>query len=109
MSPESCSQHLWAPGAGPSGWVKMRLATVTVGHPHPPQRPCLEQPSLSSSLRGPPGHAEDRIADGLELPELQVGDWLIFEDMGAYTMESTDPLGEGPLPHITYAMSRLAW
>lgn len=64
---------------------------------------------LSSSLRGPPGRAEDRIADGLELPELHVGDWLIFEDMGAYAVESTDPLGEGPLPHITYAMSRLAW
>ncbi|KFO93480.1 Arginine decarboxylase, partial [Buceros rhinoceros silvestris] len=72
-------------------------------------RPCPEHPSLSSSLRGPPGHAEDRIADGLELPELHVGDWLIFEDMGAYAVESTDPLGEGPLPHITYAMSRLAW
>ncbi|NXW60196.1 AZIN2 inhibitor, partial [Eurystomus gularis] len=72
-------------------------------------RPCPEQPSHSSSLRGPPGHDEDRIADGLELPELQVGDWLIFEDMGAYTTTSTAPLGGCPQLQITYAMSRLAW
>ncbi|NWR57172.1 AZIN2 inhibitor, partial [Bucorvus abyssinicus] len=101
--------NLWAPAVGPSGWVEMRQATVTLGHPHPLQRPCPEHPSLSSSLQGPPGHAEDRIADGLELPELHVGDWLIFEDMGAYAVETTNPLGEGTLPQITYAMSRLAW
>ncbi|KAF1508486.1 Antizyme inhibitor 2, partial [Eudyptula albosignata] len=66
-------------------------------------------PLRSSSLRGPPGHAEDLIADGLELPELQVGDWLIFEDMGAYTIATSSLLGGCPQPQITYAMSRVAW
>ncbi|NWX71754.1 AZIN2 inhibitor, partial [Alca torda] len=75
----------------------------------PLQRPCPEPPSLSTSLRGPPGHPEDRIADGLDLPQLQVGDWLIFEDMGAYTIATSAPPGGGPQPHVTYAMSRLAW
>ncbi|KAM6335063.1 antizyme inhibitor 2 isoform 2-T4 [Alca torda] len=73
------------------------------------KRPCPEPPSLSTSLRGPPGHPEDRIADGLDLPQLQVGDWLIFEDMGAYTIATSAPPGGGPQPHVTYAMSRLAW
>ncbi|NXK19560.1 AZIN2 inhibitor, partial [Arenaria interpres] len=72
-------------------------------------RPCPEPPSLSTSLRGPPGHPEDHIADGLELPQLQVGDWLIFQDMGAYTIATSSPLGGCPQPHVTYAMSRLAW
>ncbi|KFR03508.1 Arginine decarboxylase [Nipponia nippon] len=67
------------------------------------------RPSRSSSLRGPPGQAEDRIADGLELPELQVGDWLIFEDMGAYTISTSSLLEGCPQPQITYAMSRVAW
>ncbi|NWW46428.1 AZIN2 inhibitor, partial [Pedionomus torquatus] len=71
--------------------------------------PCPEPPSLSASLRGPLGHPEDHISDGLELPQLQVGDWLIFEDMGAYTITTSSPLGGCPQPHITYAMSRLAW
>ncbi|KAM6045437.1 antizyme inhibitor 2 [Chlamydotis macqueenii] len=77
--------------------------------PQPPRRPCPDCPSRGSSLRGPAGRAEDRIADGLRLPELQVGDWLIFEDMGAYAVAPPSPLAERPRPRITYAMSRLAW
>ncbi|NWZ87030.1 AZIN2 inhibitor, partial [Poecile atricapillus] len=68
-----------------------------------------EHPWHSSSLRGPPGHAEDRIADGLELPQLHVGDWLVFGNMGAYTMPTSPLLTGGPQPHVTYAMSRMAW
>ncbi|XP_010021967.1 PREDICTED: antizyme inhibitor 2 isoform X2 [Nestor notabilis] len=75
--------------------------------PQLPKRPCPDHPSHSSSLRGPLGHADDRLADGLDLPQLQTGDWLIFEDMGAYTI-TTSPPG-APQPHITYAMSRMAW
>ncbi|XP_027761290.1 antizyme inhibitor 2 isoform X2 [Empidonax traillii] len=73
------------------------------------RRPCPERPSRSSSLRGPPGRAEDRIADGLELPQLHVGDWLLFGDMGAYTVPASPQLGGRPQPHVTYAMSRVAW
>ncbi|XP_008933354.1 PREDICTED: arginine decarboxylase-like, partial [Merops nubicus] len=73
------------------------------------KRPCPEQPSHGSSLRGPAGQAEDCIAEGLQLPELQVGDWLVFEDMGAYTIPSTPQLGGSAQPQVTYAMSRLAW
>ncbi|NWV70887.1 AZIN2 inhibitor, partial [Malurus elegans] len=84
--------------------------------PHPgvcsafvPQRPCPERPWQSSSLRGPPGHAEDRIADGLELPQLHVGDWLVFGNMGAYSIPTSSLLGGTPQPRVTYAMSRMAW
>ncbi|XP_064327442.1 antizyme inhibitor 2 isoform X1 [Phalacrocorax carbo] len=73
------------------------------------KKPCPDHPAHSSSLWGPPGHAEDCIADSLELPELQVGDWLIFEDMGAYTIATSSVLGGCPQPQITYAMSRVAW
>ncbi|NXU16999.1 AZIN2 inhibitor, partial [Pardalotus punctatus] len=71
--------------------------------------PCPEHPWHSSSLRGPPGQAEDRIADGLELPQLHVGDWLVFGNMGAYTITTSSLLGAGPQPQVTYAMSRMAW
>ncbi|XP_061870362.1 antizyme inhibitor 2 [Colius striatus] len=73
------------------------------------KRPCPEQPWLSSSLRGPAGHSDERVADGLDLPELQVGDWLVFEDMGAYSIPSSSLPGGCPQPHVTYAMSRVAW
>ncbi|NXY54135.1 AZIN2 inhibitor, partial [Callaeas wilsoni] len=71
--------------------------------------PCPEHPWHSSSLRGPPGHAEDRIADGLELPQLHVGDWLVFGNMGAYSITTSSLLTGGPQPQVTYAMSRMAW
>ncbi|NXQ26381.1 AZIN2 inhibitor, partial [Alaudala cheleensis] len=77
-----------------------------------PQRPCPEQPWHSSSLRGPQGCAEDRIAEGLELPQLHVGDWLVFGNMGAYTIPTiptSSLLTEGPQAQVTYAMSRMAW
>ncbi|NXS88451.1 AZIN2 inhibitor, partial [Erpornis zantholeuca] len=73
------------------------------------EEPCPEHPWHSSSLRGPPGHAEDRIADGLELPQLHVGDWLLFGNMGAYSMPTSSPLSGCPQPRVTYAMSRMAW
>lgn len=113
---EGCSQSPWAPGLRPSGRVETRQVTgpwcilIPCGcSTSPRQRPCPDHPLRSSSLRGPPGHAEDLIADGLELPELQVGDWLIFEDMGAYTIATSSLLGGCPQPQITYAMSRVAW
>ncbi|NXG41368.1 AZIN2 inhibitor, partial [Psilopogon haemacephalus] len=101
----------WCPGG--AGWTpsSMKGLFPPQGSSHslsPLQRPCPELPFHSSSLWGPPGQAEDRIADGLELPELQVGDWLIFEGMGAYSTASALP-GGGPQPQVTYAMSRLAW
>lgn len=37
-------------------------------------------------LRGPSRDAVDFIARDIVLPELQTGDWLLFENMGAYTM-----------------------
>ncbi|NWW69736.1 AZIN2 inhibitor, partial [Climacteris rufus] len=73
------------------------------------RRPCPEHPWHSSSLWGPPGHAEDRIAEGLELPQLHVGDWLVFGNMGAYTISASSLLGAAPQPHVTYTMSRMAW
>ncbi|NWS76468.1 AZIN2 inhibitor, partial [Crotophaga sulcirostris] len=105
----------WAPGAG-IWWVGTQKVPVAPGHPHAlqllplcPQRRCPDPPWHSSSLCGPAGLAEDRIAEALELPELHAGDWLIFEDMGAYTMAAPSALEGGSQPHITYAMSRLAW
>ncbi|NWY19000.1 AZIN2 inhibitor, partial [Aphelocoma coerulescens] len=73
------------------------------------EEPCPEHPWHSSSLRGPPGHGEDRIADGLQLPQLHVGDWLVFGNMGAYTITTPSLLTGCPQPQVTYAMSRMAW
>uniref|UniRef100_A0A674JN98 Antizyme inhibitor 2 n=1 Tax=Terrapene triunguis TaxID=2587831 RepID=A0A674JN98_9SAUR len=64
------------------------------------------RPTLHKSC---PFHLEeDRIADGLELPELQVGDWLTFENMGAYTIAASSSFNGYQQPQINYVMSREA-
>ncbi|XP_037737918.1 antizyme inhibitor 2 isoform X1 [Chelonia mydas] len=67
-----------------------------------------DHPLFSSSLWGPSCDGQDCIADGLELPELQVGDWLTFENMGAYTIAASSSFNGHQQPQINYAMSREA-
>ncbi|XP_007468761.1 PREDICTED: arginine decarboxylase isoform X1 [Lipotes vexillifer] len=73
------------------------------------KKPSMEQPLYSSSLWGPVIHGCDCIAEGLWLPQLHVGDWLVFENMGAYTVGMGSLLGGAQTCRITYAMSRVAW
>lgn len=43
------------------------------------------------------------------LPDLQVGDWLLFENMGAYTVAASSTFNGFQRPDIHYVMSRNAW
>uniref|UniRef100_A0A8C3SX30 Antizyme inhibitor 2 n=1 Tax=Chelydra serpentina TaxID=8475 RepID=A0A8C3SX30_CHESE len=70
------------------------------------KKPGPEPPLFSSSLWGPSCDGQDRIADGLQLPDLQVGDWLTFENMGAYTIAASSSFNGYQQPQINYAMSR---
>uniref|UniRef100_A0A674JW21 Antizyme inhibitor 2 n=1 Tax=Terrapene triunguis TaxID=2587831 RepID=A0A674JW21_9SAUR len=72
------------------------------------KKPGPHHPLFSSSLWGPSCDGQDRIADGLELPELQVGDWLTFENMGAYTIAASSSFNGYQQPQINYVMSREA-
>ncbi|XP_062996025.1 antizyme inhibitor 2 isoform X2 [Elgaria multicarinata webbii] len=73
------------------------------------EKPSPDLPVHNSSFWGPTGDGLDRIADGLELPELHVGDWLIFENMGAHTVPACSSLSGAQQAQIHYAMSRMAW
>lgn len=46
---------------------------------------CKALRKYSSTVFGPTCDAIDKIFTGQILPELQVGDWLVFSHMGAYT------------------------
>jgi ornithine decarboxylase len=48
----------------------------------PPQDSCIE---YESTIFGPSCDSMDMITKDYPLPELEVGDWLTFENMGAYT------------------------
>jgi diaminopimelate decarboxylase len=43
------------------------------------------------------------------LPDLQQGGWLLFENMGAYTVAASSNFNGFATPDIHYVMSRPAW
>ncbi|KAF4084296.1 hypothetical protein AMELA_G00126900 [Ameiurus melas] len=51
----------------------------------------------------------DRIVELCPLPDRQVGDWLLFENMGAYTVSASSTFNGFQKPDIHYVMSRSAW
>lgn len=65
------------------------------------EEPC--RPKLyGSRVLGPSGDdAEDVVCDSCMLPELEVGDWLVFDRMGAYTLSIASRAGR---PVMRYVM-----
>lgn len=82
-------------------------------HAHPKpilhKKPSPDQLLHNSSLWGPTCDGLDRIAEHLQLPELQVGDWLLFDNMGAYTVAASSTFNGFQQSRIHYAMPRAAW
>lgn len=44
------------------------------------------EPLFDGSIWGPTCDSMDCLTQSIQLPELSVGDWMIFENMGAYTL-----------------------
>ncbi|KAF7273828.1 hypothetical protein GWI33_013481 [Rhynchophorus ferrugineus] len=46
----------------------------------------------ASSIWGPSNNEEDQIVENVNLPKMSMGDWIIFENMGAYTSPESSGL-----------------
>ncbi|XP_071448968.1 ornithine decarboxylase-like [Hetaerina americana] len=55
---------------------------------------------ILSSIWGPTCDGLDCVCEEALLPQLTVGDWIIFEDMGAYTLVSAGPFNGFPVPNV---------
>ncbi|XP_069028113.1 antizyme inhibitor 1-like isoform X1 [Embiotoca jacksoni] len=74
------------------------------------QNSSLEAAVFSSSLWGPSGDDLDQVVGHCLLPELSVGDWLMFSHAGSYSLgqplcNSTD----SPPPPVYYVISSGDW
>eukprot|EP01114_Cavostelium_apophysatum_P023534 TRINITY_DN889_c0_g1_i2.p1 TRINITY_DN889_c0_g1~~TRINITY_DN889_c0_g1_i2.p1 ORF type:complete len:286 (-),score=103.96 TRINITY_DN889_c0_g1_i2:162-1019(-) len=59
--------------------------------------------TFKSTLFGPTCDSIDTLGKNIELPELEVGDWLYFKNMGAYTTAAASNFnGFDACPHIYY-------
>ncbi|XP_077990834.1 ornithine decarboxylase-like [Glandiceps talaboti] len=67
------------------------------------------EPRYSTSIWGPSCDGLDRIMENCLLPELDVGDWIVFEDMGAYTMCAASTFNGFPKPKCYYMATESLW
>ena len=51
----------------------------------------------------------DLIVKDCELPELEVGEYVAFTNMGSYTIAGSTPYNGIPLPTTVYAASNSVW
>ncbi|GAA6092261.1 antizyme inhibitor 1b isoform X1 [Tachysurus ichikawai] len=68
-----------------------------------------DEPVFSSSLWGPSCDALDQVVEHCLLPELSVGDWLIFKNMGASGHEETAVISDSEKPPMYYTISESSW
>lgn len=68
-----------------------------------------DEPLFTCSIWGPTCDGIDCISDETQLPEMFSGDWLIFRDMGAYTMCAASSFNGMPKPRSYYVMQDSAW
>ncbi|KAM9164171.1 antizyme inhibitor 1 isoform 1-T2 [Pangshura tecta] len=68
-----------------------------------------DEPLFASSLWGPSCDELDQIVENCLLPELSVGDWLIFDNMGSGTLGQQSAFNDFQRPPVYYMMSFNDW
>lgn len=64
---------------------------------------------FSSSVWGPTCDGLDCILEDIKLPELSIGQWLYFQDMGAYTMCAGSTFNGMPRPQVFLYCNTSIW
>jgi len=64
-----------------------------------------EDAKYTCSVWGPTCDGLDCILDPCQLPELDIGDWMYFEDMGAYTMVAGSCFNGMPKPRVFHVIN----
>ena len=67
------------------------------------------EPSYRSTVFGPTCDGLDTILENTRLPKLKIGDYLAFENMGAYTISSGSSFNGFTTPKSTYIVSELCF
>jgi len=70
---------------------------------------CADEAVYPSSLWGPSLDQLDQVVERCLLPELSVGDWLLFSNMGACCLEELSCLSGSPQLPVYYTVSTPDW
>lgn len=88
-----------------------KLTETLITTPSVHKSTTLDSLVFSSSLWGPSGDDMDQIVEHCLLPELNIGDWLLFANAGAYSLGQpvcTAP-ADSPPPPVYYVISSRDW
>lgn len=78
-------------------------------HAHVEAKVFEDGQEFSSSVWGPTCDGLDCILEDCRLPEMEVGQWIYFHDMGAYTMCAGSTFNGMPRPLCYYYCSAQLW
>ncbi|XP_061115581.1 ornithine decarboxylase-like [Conger conger] len=73
------------------------------------KKPKPDKRTYPCSIWGQTCDGLDRIVEQCILPDLQVGEWLLFHNMGAYTVTCSTTFNGFQKPDIHHVISRSAW
>ncbi|KAM4567650.1 antizyme inhibitor 1-like isoform 1-T6 [Fundulus diaphanus] len=95
---------------GVYGSFSSKLSESFIAAPSVHKNTCRDSPVFSSSLWGPSGDDLDQVVDHCLLPELNIGDWLLFAHAGAYTLgQPLFPSTDSTPPPVYYVISSRDW
>lgn len=66
-------------------------------------------PIYESSIWGPTCDGLDQVINSANLPLMKMGDWIVFEDMGAYTIPIASTFNGFSLPKVFAIANRKIW
>ena len=63
-------------------------------------KPPHSSPEYSSTIWGPTCDGLDRVVADFSLPQMNVDDWFVFENMGAYSLAAAGCFNGFPVPQV---------
>ncbi|XP_077383739.1 antizyme inhibitor 1-like [Festucalex cinctus] len=108
-SPNDEPEFQYYMNEGVYGSFACKLAEMAITAPTVQMNTCSKGPVFSSSLWGPSGDDLDLVMEHCLLPELNIGDWLMFSHAGAYSVGQPLCTSESDTPPVFYVVSSRDW
>ncbi|XP_068179281.1 antizyme inhibitor 1-like [Antennarius striatus] len=109
-SPDDEPEFQYYMNEGVYGSFSGKLSEMLIAAPSVHKNISLDAPVFSSSLWGPSGDDLDKVVEHGLLPELNIGDWLIFTQAGAYSLgQPLCTATDSPPPPVFCVISSRDW
>ncbi|XP_039466669.1 ornithine decarboxylase-like isoform X1 [Oreochromis aureus] len=110
---ESCPERLMMYYINDGVYGSMSCITFDPAHsklePYPHRAVKKSEPRYRSIIWGPTCDSIDKITESYWIPELYVGDWLLVDNMGAYTVSVTTDFNSFEKAHIYTVVTAETW